>query len=99
MERAISQDLAKKAIDRWGNDPQLIMALEELAECSNAIAKLFRNRTTMDELSDEIADVYIMLAQIEYMYAMESRVDEKVVAKRIRLCHMIENKGGSDEDN
>jgi len=56
------------AIERWGVKSQVNMALEELAECSLAINKLFNRDWSMNRLIDlasEVADVTIMMEQIE----------------------------------
>lgn len=70
---------------RSGADNRKIMLLEEMAELSNEIAKSFRDRTTLYKIVDEIADVRIMLEQVEMLYSIESEVEVQKEYKLNRL--------------
>lgn len=74
----------KKIADHYGLDAQLNIAVEELAELIQAIAK-FRRINKRDQLnviakrgtiSEEIADVKVMLAQVEYLLEIEGVVEK-----------------------
>lgn len=53
----------KEALDKWGVQSQLQMAIEECAEFIVKAAKLYRNKnnSTPLEVIEEIADVKIMM--------------------------------------
>jgi hypothetical protein len=56
------------AIERWGKPAQLLMVVEECSELIKAVCDRLRERVTVDAyLLDEMADVKIMLAQLERM--------------------------------
>jgi NTP pyrophosphatase (non-canonical NTP hydrolase) len=52
------------ALQRWGIEPQLKMAIEECAELIQAICHTDRNRPDKCNLAEEIADVEIMCGQL-----------------------------------
>ena len=58
----------------------------------NAICKLRRNRVNIDEVVTEIADVKIMLEQMEVMFDVESDVEEEKQRKLNRLKARLEQK-------
>ena len=56
--------LYKQAVDTWGADNQLDMAIEECAELITAIRHFKRGRCSFQKLAEEVADVEIMMDQI-----------------------------------
>lgn len=76
-----------KAIKTFGEDMQKIVAMEELAELQQALSKDLRGKDY--NVEEEIADVYIMLMQLELMYdktKIEEWIDKKIdrLDKRLR---------------
>nr|DAZ20920.1 MAG TPA: nucleoside triphosphate pyrophosphohydrolase [Caudoviricetes sp.] len=76
-----------KAIKTFGEDMQKIVAMEELAELQQALSKDLRGKD--HNVEEEIADVYIMLMQLELMYdktKIEEWIDKKIdrLDKRLR---------------
>jgi len=63
-------DLLKKALSHWGIDMQAGMLNEEMAELTIAVNKYRRkpNKITKAAVAEEIADVRIMLEQIELAF-------------------------------
>lgn len=57
-------DLCAEAVDIYGTEAQIWMAIEEMAELSNALAKHRRDRVTREDVCEEIADVVIMMIQL-----------------------------------
>lgn len=59
-----------RAINIWGTYSQMEMALEESIELSLAIKKILRtnNEKTFKDLVGEVADVKIMIEQIELIF-------------------------------
>ena len=78
MERNIYQD----AIDKWGETAQLDQMIEEMAELTLAISKYKRQFNdslldyqkvgVMENLYIEIADVKLMIEEMEYMFGKEN---------------------------
>ena len=63
----MSDTIYKDALKSWGFNPQMDMAIEEMSETIKAILKYRRNpseETTL-HIAEEIADVIIMINQIE----------------------------------
>ena len=74
------------ALSRYGVDAQDDIAIEEMSELTKAIIKNRRYKTfaTLENLYEELADVYIMLEQI-MMSLDKDRVQSYVNSKLERL--------------
>lgn len=81
--------LYRKAIDKWGMDFQIKMVAEECAELIKAVLKLNRklNASTKDNVLDEMADVYIMLDQLQLILE-----DNFHINAHTSVCERIEIK-------
>jgi len=83
-------DVFDRAIETFGRNNQSIVAIEELSELQKEISKALRGRDNKAEMTEEIADVYIMLTQIERMYDINySEVIEVMEEKKKRLENVI----------
>ena len=71
------QEIYRKAQKKWGKQLQLVVAMEEMAELTKQISKEIRGSPNHKELASEIADVRIMLEQIEFLMGQESLVPFK----------------------
>ena len=91
------QKTLQKAINWYGADKQMLIAIEELSELQKAIVKYFRKPTeeTKNDISEEMADVYIMLKQLEIMHKNDTEVQKNIDYKIKRLQERIkkEEKG------
>lgn len=76
--------IARKVISLYGKEAQIWMAIEEMAELNNALAKHRRNRVTDIDVCEEIADVYIMMVQLSYIFGIDN-VSNQVESKIKRL--------------
>lgn len=79
-----------KIADHYGLDPQLNMLQEECAELIQAVSKYKRANCTDDHLAEEIADVYIMLEQIQYLLELHKDVNDWVDIKVKRQLQRME---------
>lgn len=63
-------DLYKKAIQKWGKEPQITMMIEECGELITALAKRDRcfNGSTIDDIIKEMVDVEIMIEQLKLIF-------------------------------
>jgi len=62
-----SDKIYNQALDAWGHDAQMDMAIEEMTELIKAILK-YRRKPYKDramDIAEELADVTIMLRQLE----------------------------------
>ena len=59
------------AIYTYGEDSQIWMAIEEMSELSNALAKYRRGRVTNEDVCEEIADVAIMIIQLSKIFGSD----------------------------
>lgn len=78
----------KAIADYYGKEHQTIKAIEELAELIQALAK-----GDTENIKEEIADVRVMLEQIEYLYGIsEEEITLRICAKLWRQLERIEGK-------
>lgn len=80
------RDVCVGALEKWGRDAQLTMAMEECAELIDAIAKHLRGRQS--DLAGEVADVEIMCEQMRVIIGedhVNAAKEKKVRRLRIRL--------------
>lgn len=78
----------EKAIDTYGKDMQLNVAVEELSELIKEICKNKRGRDNRDNIIEEMADCYIMLEQLAIIYGI--RLNE-IVAMMYSKMQRLEN--------
>ena len=96
-------DTLKKAIAVYGEESQIDMAIEEMSELIQALLKY--KRTTRQTLffawdyeiikrniSEETADVLIMLEQIMMIFDNRSQVEDYIGSKIKRLKRRLDNK-------
>jgi len=82
-----------EAIEVWGADAQLEMAIEEMAELIFALQKLKRKRgkpylEKIKAVQEEVADVTLMMKQLKNMFGenkINSLIDSKVIRLKERL--------------
>ena len=92
-------ELFGAAVKAWGVDSQVTMAIEEMAELTHALCKMKRvgyrfgedgtYHATWLNMAEEIADVYLCLAQLEHMFEItgtEGRKQQKLE----RLATLLE---------
>lgn len=79
------KNVYQAALRKWGVDLQTMMAVEEMSELTKEICKIKRGKMDLDALSDEIADVTIMLEQLREIYGLNDAVCDHMDAKILRL--------------
>jgi NTP pyrophosphatase (non-canonical NTP hydrolase) len=72
MTREERNAIYDMAVDKFGRDKQLVVAMEELAELQVEIAHFMRSRGNKKNLMEEMADVLIMLEQVERMAGIDN---------------------------
>lgn len=78
-----------KAHSRLGTERQVDQAIEELGELIIALMHYRRGRGSIADISTEIADVRIMLEQLERIYDCGKIIDEQMDYKITRLRKRI----------
>lgn len=59
--------ICHKIADHYGEEHQMLKAVEEMAELTQAIMKYLDNPAKWDDLFEELADVLIMVEQLDYI--------------------------------
>ena len=83
---------------RYGNQHQVVIAMEECSELIQALGKLLRKDTKyspeerITHLSEEIADSLIVITQMVTLFQIEDQVISAMEAKLKRLSKYLEEK-------
>lgn len=72
-EKMNEKEIYKKALKKWG-EMQIIMVFEEMAELQKELSKNLRGKDNIDSITEEIADVEIMLEQMKLLFEIEDDV-------------------------
>jgi len=92
IEYKNANEVLKTAIDFYGKDMQMIVAIEELSELLREICKYKRHGNNIMEITEEMADVYIMIEQLIIIFGINRDDVEFYFNNKIeRLKHRIEN--------
>ena len=76
----------KRAIETYGKDLQLTVAVEEFSELIKEICKNKRGKDNRDNIIEEMADCEIMLAQIQIIFDIGAdEIGDKIIEKLERL--------------
>ena len=75
----------EKALLHYGEEKQLVVALEELSECQKEICKFMRGFGNAAHLAEEIADATIMLEQVRLIFGLNEMVCQEMDRKVLRL--------------
>ncbi len=78
-----------QALETFGRENQLIVALEELSECQKEICKALREQHDLTNLAEEVADATIVLEQVRRIFGIDNVKDWWINRKVERLQHRI----------
>lgn len=79
-------------INCYGHEPQKMMLLEEMAELQKEICKDMRGKPNQNAITEEVADVLIMLEQIQMMYHISETKLHKITNEKLhRQLRRIED--------
>lgn len=96
MESSIKAK-AKRVARHYGIN-QAIVAIEELSELQKELCKMERGLGTLDHLTEEIADVYVMLEQLKIIYEVDPEEIERQMNEKLdRQIFRIWAEESSDE--
>ena len=84
-------EICEKALIRWGPKKQIFMMLEEMTELSVLLFGKLRDRGVDNwQISEEIADVEIMLTQMKILFHNTEEVEDFKIKKLERLVKRLE---------
>lgn len=83
-------EILHKAIGFYGVDMQLNVCIEELSELIKEICKFKRGNMNINNISEEMADVKIMLQQLEIIFKNTGDIETFYDAKIDRLSKRID---------
>lgn len=82
------RELYARTITKWGVDAQCDQAVEECAELIASLKHFRRGKVSEDELVDELADVYLMVGQLTYMFG-EEKLNAAIEKKILKLEKLL----------
>lgn len=68
-------EILKNALQHYGANSQRIVAIEEMSELTKELCKVFRGSENSAHIAEEIADVRIMLDQMEIFFDCKKQVE------------------------
>lgn len=83
------QEILQRAIDKYGKQMQMVVAMEEMAELTKELSKALRGKPNTTSIAEEIADVEIMLEQIKIIFDCEEYVHDMEDYKLKRLSRRL----------
>jgi NTP pyrophosphatase (non-canonical NTP hydrolase) len=78
------------ALELWGKDLQIDVAIEELSELTTELARMQRGTGDPDAVVEEIADCEIILDQLAKMFGTDD-VNDEIERKMERLRDRIDS--------
>ena len=79
-------NIYKLALKKWGNNSQIMMAIEEMSELTKELSKSYRGKCNADQVREEMADVEIMLTQLKMIFGDIRFIKDK---KLVRLAKTL----------
>lgn len=76
--------ILQKAIETYGAEAQLNVAIEELSELIKEICKHKRGADNVVAIIEEMADVYIMLEQMQMIFDLGSTVIPDAIDLKVK---------------
>lgn len=84
-------EILKNALKHYGANAQRIVAIEEMSELTKELCKVARCEENIAHIAEEIADVRIMLDQLEIMFDCAGAAAAYQAAKVERLRKRLED--------
>lgn len=85
------KQIEKTAIKTYGKTIQTVVAIEEMSELIKELSKCLRGYESKGAITEEIADVYIMIDQVMMMYGIDLNEVVTVMSRKLeRLKERME---------
>ena len=83
-EKRIEQlNVLKSLVGKYG-DKQIIVCIEEMSELTKELCKNLRGHYNLNKIYEEMADVYIMLYQMQILLKIDDEVLDDMIDKKIQ---------------
>ena len=82
------RDLYQITLNKWGEQAQFDQTIEECAELIATLQHYARGKVDRDAVINELADVYLMVGQLMYMFGeaeLETAVKKKIAKLDVLL--------------
>lgn len=85
------KDFIKHVIAKHGTVMQCVVAIEEMSELQKELSKFIRYGNNQNEIKEEIADVQLMLWQLEDIFGLENfDIETEIHSKIARYLEQVE---------
>lgn len=99
LEKSIFSDEQKsvlhEAISVYGINSQLWMAVEEMSELTKEICKERRKKSSLEKITDEIADVTVMIEQLKMIFGISDDMVNARIQYKVKRLESRLRQGGS----
>lgn len=85
------KEIYMAALTKWGPKAQITMVFEEMAELQKELCKYLRGEKVIENITEEIVDVEIMLGQMKELFNIEAAAKAKKGFKLERLAGLVED--------
>ena len=84
--------ICEQLIDKYG-DKQVVVAIEELSELQKELCKALRDKTNKENIIEEMADVIIMINQMQMYYKISDEELHKEINYKLNRTkeRLLEN--------
>jgi NTP pyrophosphatase (non-canonical NTP hydrolase) len=72
-------EIMRSAIRKNGKAMQTVVAIEEMSELQKELSKFIRGKGNRENLIEEVADVLVMITQIQLMYHIPDDEVERIM--------------------
>ncbi len=83
------REIYEKTLEKWGEKAQYDQLIEECAELIATLKHYERGKANLENVVNELADVYLMVGQLAYMLG-EDRLQQAVTRKITKLQDLLE---------
>lgn len=90
--KPLRRDTYSVAVETYDRTSRLMLAIEEMSELSKELSKNYRGEDNISAISEEMADVEIMLEQLKLIFRNRSEVDAVKAEKLCRLSNNLMNR-------
>lgn len=98
MEQEKIEITCRRALETWGKIHQFSMVLEEMAELQIELLKnMNRDSDNVEKITDECADVEVVLNYVKLYFGIKEEVKERVEFKINRLEKRLDEWDGKQK--
>lgn len=81
-----------RALENFGSVNELVVTIEELSELQKEVTKFLRNQGSVENVIEELSDVYIVLEYLKIIFAIDDEsVNKEIDYKLNRLTQILKD--------